>query len=374
MRRLTDLYPDYEQMDDAYYHLFLLYSRLNRPSLAENYVQKLKQQYPRSEWTTILTNPYFKENAALGTHIEDSLYAATYDAFKANRYLEVNGNTYISATRFPLGKNRDKFIFIDGLSKLNNGNANECLDNMKTIIEKYPESKLSEMAGMIVNGVNAGKKLRGGKFDIDNVWQRRSVVLSDSDSITTRKFSDERNTDFVFMLVYRPDSVNEHQLLYEIAKYNFTSYMVRSFGIDIKEDDNTLHRMLISGFRNYEEALQYGRELSKQPRIIQLLGKGRMIIISNINLELLGNPYSYDDYSIFYNKHFAALKISSLELLSEPEEIITEKEPTITVPEPKAQSEVEKDTPTETNDKKEKKQDEKKQNDLDDEYYDLDGF
>ena len=75
-----------------------------------------------------------------------------------------------------------------------------------------------------------------------------------------------------------------------------------------------------------------------------------MIIISNINLELLGNPYSYDDYSIFYNKHFAALKISSLELLSEPEEIITEKEPTITVPEPKAQSEVEKDTPTETND------------------------
>ena len=344
------------------------------PSLAENYVQKLKQQYPRSEWTTILTDPYFKENAALGTHIEDSLYAATYDAFKANRYLEVNGNTHISATRFPLGKNRDKFIFIDGLSKLNNGNANECLDNMKTIIEKYPESKLSEMAGMIVNGVNAGKKLRGGKFDIDNVWQRRSVVLSDSDSITTRKFSDERNTDFVFMLVYRPDSVNEHQLLYEIAKYNFTSYMVRSFGIDIKEDDNALHRMLVSGFRNYDEALQYGRELSKQPRIIQLLGKGRMIIISNINLELLGNPYSYDDYSIFYNKHFAALKISSLELLSEPEEIITEKEPTITVPEPKAQSEVEKDTPTETNDKKEKKQDEKKQNDLDDEYYDLDGF
>ncbi|EPH18316.1 hypothetical protein HMPREF1475_00851 [Hoylesella oralis HGA0225] len=331
LRRLTESYPDYEHTDNAYYHLFLLYSRLNMPSLAESYIQKLRQQYPKSEWTAILTDPYFKENAVLGKHIEDSLYAATYAAFKADRYSEVSGNTHISETRFPLGKNRDKFIFIDGLSKLNNGNANGCLDNMKTIIEKYPESKLSEMAGMIVNGVNAGKKLRGGRFDIDNVWQRRVAVLSDSDSIAARKFSNERNADFVFMLVYNPDSVNEHQLLYEIAKYNFTSYMVRSFGIEI-EDADGLHRMLVSGFRSYDEALQYGRQLSKQKGITQRLGKSRMVIISNKNLELLGGQYSYDDYDAFYNKHFAPLKVSTFRLLSEPEEIVTEKEPANNVP------------------------------------------
>ena len=133
------------------------------------------------------------------------------------------------------------------------------------------------------------------------------------------------------MLVYNPDSVNEHQLLYEIAKYNFTSYMVRSFGIEI-EDADGLHRMLVSGFRSYDEALQYGRQLSKQKGITQRLGKSRMVIISNKNLELLGGQYSYDDYDAFYNKHFAPLKVSTFRLLSEPEEIVTEKEPANNVP------------------------------------------
>ncbi|HEY9550663.1 MAG TPA: hypothetical protein VIQ97_00105, partial [Prevotella sp.] len=331
LRRLTDVYPDYEHTDNAYYHLYLLYSRLNMPALADTYVQKLKQQYPKSEWTAVLTDPYFKENAVLGVQIEDSLYAATYDAFKADRHSEMNGNMHVSATRFPKGKNRDKFIFIEGLGMLNNGNTNGCLTNMQTIIQKYPESKLSEMAGMIVNGVNAGRTLRGGKFDMGSIWQRRTAVLSDSDSIAARRFSNERNTNFMFMLVYNPDSVNENQLLYEVAKYNFTGYMVRSFGIDI-EDVDGLHRMVVSGFRNYDEALQYARALSRQVAINRRMGNSRLVIISTQNAELLGKQYSYEDYDTYYNKHFAPLKVSTFRLLSEPEEIVTKPTPPSELP------------------------------------------
>lgn len=80
---------------------------------------------------------------------------------------------------------------------------------MRTVVEKYPKSSVSEMAGMIINGVKEGKQLRGGKFDIGDVWSRRSVVLSDSDSIHARQFTNERNTNFVFMFVYQPDSVDQ---------------------------------------------------------------------------------------------------------------------------------------------------------------------
>lgn len=143
-------------MDDAYYHLYLLYSRKEMPVEAERYVQKLKKKYPESQWTTLLTDPYYKENAQFGVHIEDSLYAATYEAFKANRYQEAKANARISAERFPLGENRDKFLFIGGLSKLNDGDANACIKDMQEVVEKYPNSRISEIAGMIVNGVNAG--------------------------------------------------------------------------------------------------------------------------------------------------------------------------------------------------------------------------
>ena len=315
--RLETQYPDFEQKADMYYHLFLLYSRLGQHDVAAGYVEKLKAEYPENQWTILLTDPYFKENAQFGVHIEDSLYAATYEAFKADRLSEAKANAQISATRFPLGENRDKFLFIGGLAKLNDGDSKGCLDDMKAVVEKFPQSKLAEMAGMIVNGVNAGKPLHGARFDLGDVWTRRTAVLADSDSINAKTFDAERNTEFVFMLAYVPDSVDENKLLYQMAKVNFTHYVVRNFDLAI-EDANGLRRMVVRGFRNYDEALQYARGLSEQAGLQQLLSGCKAIVISDKNLPLLGTNFSYADYQDFYDKNFAPLKISSQPLLTEP--------------------------------------------------------
>ena len=315
--RLETQYPDFEQKADMYYHLFLLYSRLGQHDVAAGYVEKLKAEYPDNQWTILLTDPYFKENAQFGVHIEDSLYAATYDAFKADRLSEAKANAQISATRFPLGENRDKFLFIGGLAKLNDGDSKGCVDDMKAVVEKFPQSKLAEMAGMIVNGVNAGKPLHGARFDLGDVWTRRTAVLADSDSINAKTFDAERNTEFVFMLAYVPDSVDENKLLYQMAKVNFTHYVVRNFDLAI-EDANGLRRMVVRGFRNYDEALQYARGLSEQAGLQQLLSGCKAIVISDKNLPLLGTNFSYADYQDFYDKNFAPLKISSQPLLTEP--------------------------------------------------------
>jgi len=298
LRRLVDNYADFEHLDDAYYHLFLLYSRKGDSVSANRWLNKLKKDYPESQWTTLLTDPYFKENARFGIHIEDSLYAATYEAFKADRFQEVATNSRISKERFPIGANRDKFLFIDGMTKLNNGDADGCMEDMNSLVKNYPESKLSEMAGMIINGVKQGRKLHGAKFDLGDVWNRRSIVLNDSDSIASKGFSTERDINFNFMLAYKPDSVNENQLLFELAKFNFTSFLVRNFDITLDEDDG-LHRMMITGFRNYDEALQYARQLYRQENIVQRTAKCRPYVISDTNLSLIGR-FTYNEWYYSY--------------------------------------------------------------------------
>lgn len=326
LRRLSDHYPTYEHMDDVFYHLYLLYSRKGEPEVASQYLDSLKTKYPKSQWATLLSDPNYTQNAREGVHLEDSLYAATYEAFKADRFDEIESNARISENRFPLGANRDKFIFIGALGKLNNGNGDACLKDLNTLVEKYPTSQLSPLAGMIINGVKEGRRLRGGKFDLGDVWARRTVETTDSAQMSQKKFSNERNTNFVFMLVYKPDSVNENKLLYQLARFNFTSFLVRDFDINVDGDDG-LHRMSVSGFRSYDEALQYARQLLSHQSLLRYIGKARPIIISEENLPLLGTAYSYDDYSKFYNRHFAPLKISTYHLLTEPAEVVTEPEP-----------------------------------------------
>nr|MCR4853134.1 hypothetical protein [Prevotella sp.] len=337
LRRLSDKYPDFEKMDEAYYHLWLLYQRKKKPQTADIYLGNMKSKWPDSEWTKVLSDPYFEENARLGEHLEDSLYAATYSAFKTDRFDVVNFNSQLSETRFPMGAHRPKFIFINGLSKLNAGDGEGCLKDMQTVVDKYAQSEVSSMAGMIINGVKEGRKLHGGKFDMGDVWARRSVVMSDSDSIAARKFEVERNTDFVFMIVYQPDSLNdgssplnpsagENQLLFEMARFNFTSFLVRNFDIAIDDADG-LRRMRISGFVSYDEVLQYARQLLNNEAVARLARKGRIVLISNKNLELLGTQFSYNDYEEFYEENFTPLKISEVQLLTEPATIEYERQP-----------------------------------------------
>ena len=285
--RLVNNHPDYEHLDDAYYHLYLLYSRERKPEMAQTYLQKLKAEYPESQWTTLLSDPYYAENAKRGVQIEDSLYTLTYQAFRDGEYDKVERNAQISRNRFPDGANRDKFLFIGGLSKLNDGDIKSCLADLKEVVSKYPDSRLSEMAGMIINGVDAGRRLYGGKFDLNDVWTRRSIELNDQDSTRQKGYSPERNASFVFLLAYDPDKTNENQLLFEMAKYNFTSYMARYFDINI-EDTEGLHRMQISGFNSYDEARQYANAVYQQPAIKPLLGNVRAYVISEPNLKLLG--------------------------------------------------------------------------------------
>ena len=317
--RLTQDYPDFPQLDEAWYHLFLLYSRQGKTLQATNCLSRLQSDFPNSEWTILLSDPYFEENARFGEHIEDSLYAATYEAFKTDRADIVKHNVKLSEERFPLGANRAKFLFIDGMTRLNEGDGDGCLERLKQVVEQYPESEVSELAGMIIKGVQEGRRLYGGKFDIGEVWSRRDITML-TDSTRADTLSAARDERFVFILAYEPDSVNENQLLFEMARYNFTNFLVRSFEITIDEDEG-MHRMHINGFLSYDEAKQYARQLYADQQMAEKLKDCRSLIISETNLALIGTRFSYDDYQQFYEDTFVPMKISEQKLLIEPAEI-----------------------------------------------------
>ena len=67
------------------------------------------------------------QDAQNGKHFEDSLYAETYEAFKANDIYKVRNNLAISTKRFPKGRPIEIVLFIGALGKLNNGDPKECL-------------------------------------------------------------------------------------------------------------------------------------------------------------------------------------------------------------------------------------------------------
>ena len=319
--RLTTDYPDYEHNDEAWYHLWLLYSRQGLSAKAAECLAHMQENHAESEWTQLISDPLYAENARFGEQIEDSLYGATYEAFKADQHEVIRQNAALSASRFPQGANRDKFLFINGLSMLNDGDGDGCMEQLQEVVENYPESEVSKLAGMIIKGVQDGRRLHGGKFDIGDVWSLRDVELA-GDSTITDSLSTERDDHYLFMLVYNPDSVNQNQMLFELARYNFTNFLVRNFEIQI-DQDRELNRMMVSGFQSYDEALQYARMLYDNEALRTHIAATMHLIISEKNLPSLGTRLSYDDYQLFYERELAPMEVSKENLLINPENIET---------------------------------------------------
>ena len=327
LTRLVGHFADYEHNDEALYHLWLLYARQQRTAEASQTLVRMQTDYPRSQWTTLLSDPLFAENQRFGVHIEDSLYAATYNAFRADRYDEVQANARLSADRFPLGQHRPKFLFVEGLTLLNTGQPAACVERLQHVVDQYPQSEVSPLAGMIIRGVQQGRQLHGGHFDMTDVWQRRTADLA-TDSTRQDTLVAERQASYVFLLAYQPDSVNQNQLLFDLAKYNFTNYLVRNFEITVDQDANGLCRMLVGGFLSYDEALQYARQLhadadASSAAPLSVLRLCRSLIVSERNLRLLGTTYSYADYEVFFERQLAPIRISTAPLLQEPEGGVT---------------------------------------------------
>ena len=346
--RLLNHYPQWQRADETLYHLFLLYSRQNAPDRASECVSLLERHYPESQWTQLLTDPHFVENARFGVHIEDSLYAATYQAFKDDRHDDVLANALISETRFPQGANRAKVIFIKGMTLLNSGDASGCTAEMQQVVEKYPDSEVTPIAGMILKGVQDGRRLHGGKFDIGDLWTRRTTIsTAATDSAVSDTLSVERQLPYVFILAFNPAEVTSNKLLFAIGKYNFTHFMVRSFDMRIEETEGSA-RLVVSGFLNYDEAAQYARRISSDKDMTTRLQGCRRLVVSEANMPLLGTRYSYDDYDRFFIRTLAPVKVSTESLLNFPETSVVGESPDDTDASDDSEYEQESESPDES--------------------------
>lgn len=308
LRRLNTQFPDFDRTDEVYYNMYLMYSRWRRWDEAERYRQLLLTEYPYSDYTLTINDPDFATNAIYGKHIEDSLYAATYSAYMEGRHGEVESNVTLSGEKYPLGIHRPKFMFLNAMSNLQQGDQSSFLSQLKEIVGKYPQNEISELAGLIAQGMQEGRLLTSGT--LGSIWSRRlasteETIVADS---LRQPFSSERYAPFRFVIAYEEGTVNENQLLFEVARYNFSKFMVRNFDISTSKHGG-IGMLHVIGLASFDEAYQYMHRLYADPEMAVKLSGLRALLITDANLELLLKYYSIDEYTLFYEQNFTNLPL-----------------------------------------------------------------
>lgn len=303
--RLVNDYPESEEAVQGTYNLFLMYSLWGRQTQADSALAQITRNWPDNPLAVMLSDPDFEDNARYGKHREDSIYSLAYAAFLDGDTAAVMRYCDISANKYPKGANRSKFLFLKCVTELRGGDIQTFLSSLRDIVTNYPKDEISSLAGLIAEGIQEGRILQS--TELGGTWDRQpgDLLAEQADSVRP-EFSADRYQPFVFVLAYPSGSVNQNQLLFEVARYNFSNYLMRNFDLSFLSQQG-VDMLKVSEFSNFDEAYTYRQNLYGNAEMAQKLEGMRAIIITQENLGILLSHYSFNDYQRFYEEHFLTI-------------------------------------------------------------------
>jgi outer membrane protein assembly factor BamD (BamD/ComL family) len=79
--------------------------------------------------------------------VQDSIYQETYERYLSEDISGVRENYKQVSAKYPLATLMPKFMFLDALTYVQEGNPEGFKTALKALLEKYPKADVSELAG-----------------------------------------------------------------------------------------------------------------------------------------------------------------------------------------------------------------------------------
>ena len=114
----------------------------------------------------------------------------------------------------------------------------------------------------------------------------------------------DKDAPHEMLLVFSADSIDANQILFMVARYNFTSFHIKDFDLSISTA-NGVGMLRISGFSNLRELTLYRRKIESVDGI-NLPEEVKIVMISSENYKILMQGNTFENYFNFWESSMAA--------------------------------------------------------------------
>ncbi len=289
-------YPDNIYRLDAYYNLYLMFMRAGDLAKAERYRQLILSDFPETKYGLALRDPDYIGSLRRMQEMEGQLYDQALDAYLENDNREVHAIYGTVSKDFPLSKLMPKFMFLEALSYVTDRKPEEFKKTLMELLERYPNTDLTEFASSYLKGLAQGRKLQHGMSNMRGMlWDTRLGNDSIPSDTTQLKFDLDPDQKQLLVLLFPTDEINPNALLFEVARHNFSSFVVKDFDLE-QMNFGRLGLLIIKGFANVNEINHYLKVMNSSTQL-QLPPQVRPVVISVNNFDtLLREGGSFDEY------------------------------------------------------------------------------
>ncbi len=286
---------------EAMVALYYIYrDRLEDPSLAEETLRALEERF--ASHPSVLA---IHEDEALRAlrHDEayiarmqrmlaeqDSLYAATYRAFTKGQYAEVKANKQYAEQEYPQSTLMPRFLFLNAIAVARTEGQEPFMAQLQQLVENYGSTELGTMAKDMLAMMGQGMESQTGSASSNLADLRGQVsdTQQQDDQTVEQQWSEDRKQPSVVLLILpTPDEQALNELLYEVALFNFSQFLIRDFDLQKLPVWGEGCALRISGFADLDEADWYVDLISRNEEMQIILQPVQIRTVAEVNIPLL---------------------------------------------------------------------------------------
>ena len=297
-QRLLKRYPDNIYRLDVYYNMYLMLMRLGKPQQAEQWRRLILSDFADSKYGMALQDPNYIQNLRDMPAAQQALYDEAYAAYLANDNKSVHEAYETMMKKYPVSEIMPKFMFLHALAFVTEKDPENFTSTLRELLERYPQTDLTPLASAYLKGMKEGRRLNEGAANSRSMlWDIRLTAPGDSLGSAGQGGDFEFNPSApqLLVLAYPTDTISPNELLYQVARHNFNSFVVKDFDLE-QMNFGQLGMLLVKGFANEEEAQHY-RTLLGRSTIFELPAQVRPFIISEDNFaKLVSGGRTLEEY------------------------------------------------------------------------------
>ena len=289
---------------ESYYASYRICGKLDDKEGQEAYRQKIVTEYPESKYAAVLSQPDYLERTKEMLMMQDSLYADTYTAYSKGEFKTVFANYNNMATNYSMSSLMPKFAFLNALSIGKTQKEEPFYQALTELVEKYPQSDVTPMCKDILALMSQGLEAKQGTTHGSILEKREELAqeeMEDKDLKNTL-FATEKKTPHFLLLIPRNENVSLNALLYDLAAFNFTKFMVKDYDLARRTTSGVTY--IAIGTESLEETEWYERALLAEPTLQGriTLDQVERVIISEENLKLIEQGKTWEEYKEWNKK------------------------------------------------------------------------
>jgi tetratricopeptide (TPR) repeat protein len=317
-RELNERYPNNKFQLTSYYYLYKLYKEEGNKDLADQYKNKIINEYPESNHAKVLIDPdYFKKLEKEHNEIEQ-FYTKTLESYRNGNYNKVIQNVSFARENFDNKEYHARFDFLKTLSIGKTEDIITYRKSLEELIKKYPDTEIAEVSEDMLAYLNKTELEQLRQHFTQNKARKEKQTKGQSEKETqqTKKPEEEPETDYkpdkeaqyYFVVIANTEKIDINRLKFDLINFNLDYFLQKDYNTTSQKFNDYYTVVSVKRFENLEAVKEYyGILEKKEERVFSGVDSDdyNYFYISVKNYLTLLEKKSIIEYIKFFDKNLA---------------------------------------------------------------------